>query len=180
MLVGIFADAHDHADNVRHAVRLFNDAGVGLVLFAGDLVSPLCVPPLRKLHAPLVACFGDNDGNRRGIAGGLRVVGTIADPPLCVVTRDGCRILLAHQLGEVRDCRGGADVVVTAHTHRAAVRDRRGRPAAGQPGRDGRVGDADADRGAARHGNPHRGDRAAARDGAGPGDLSGSAFGGVR
>ena len=121
MLVGIFADAHDHADNVRHAVKLFNDARVGLVLFAGDLVSPLCVPPLRKLHAPLVACFGDNDGNRVGIAGGLRVVGTIADPPLCVTTRDGCRILLAHQLSEVRDLRDGADVVVTAHTHRHAV-----------------------------------------------------------
>ncbi|QDT16512.1 YfcE family phosphodiesterase [Alienimonas californiensis] len=129
MLVGIFADAHDHADNVRRTVRFFNETGVGLVLFAGDLVSPLVVPPLRKLHCPLVACFGDNDGNRRGIEGGMRVVGPIGDPPFCVTAPDGTRFLLCHQLSEVRELlrdapppeEGGPQVVVYAHTHRHAV-----------------------------------------------------------
>ena len=129
MLVGVFADAHDHADNVRRAVRFFNEAGCGLVLFAGDLVSPLVVPPLRKLHGKFVACWGDNDGNRRGIEGGLRVIGPVGDPPLCVTAPDGTRFLLCHQLSEVRDHlkeakpphEGGPQVVVYAHTHRHAV-----------------------------------------------------------
>ena len=136
MLVGVFADAHDHADNVRRAVRFFNEAGCGLVLFAGDLVSPLVVPPLRKLTCPLVACWGDNDGNRVGIAGGMRVVGPVGEPPLCVTAPDGTRFLLCHQLREVRDhlreaaapADGGPQVVVYAHTHRHAVaRDAAGR-----------------------------------------------------
>ena len=129
MRVGVFADAHDHADNVRRAVRFFNEAGCGLVLFAGDLVSPLVVPPLRKLTCPLVAVWGDNDGNRTGIAGGMRVVGPVAEPPLCVTAPDGTRFLLAHQLAELRDHlreapppnEGGPQVAVYAHTHRHAV-----------------------------------------------------------
>ena len=136
MRIGVFADAHDHADNVRRAVRFFNESRCGLVLFAGDLVSPLVVPPLRKLHAPLVAVWGDNDGNRVGIAGGMRVVGPVGEPPLCVFASDGTRILLAHQLRELRDHlrdaapphEGGPQVAVYAHTHRHAVaRDAAGR-----------------------------------------------------
>ncbi len=64
MRIGIFADAHDHVDHVRHAVNAFNRAGCDLVLFAGDFCSPIVVPPLRKLHCRVLACFGDNDANK--------------------------------------------------------------------------------------------------------------------
>ena len=35
MRIGVFADAHDHIDNVRRAVIEFNRRGCGLVIFAG-------------------------------------------------------------------------------------------------------------------------------------------------
>ena len=64
MLVGIFADTHDHLANIRRAVERFNQAGCEVVLFAGDLVSTFAVPPLRRLQCPFVGCFGDNEGNK--------------------------------------------------------------------------------------------------------------------
>jgi len=128
MRVGVFADAHDHVDNVRRAVVVFNQLQCELVLFAGDFVSPLVIPPLRKLACPVIACYGDNDGNRVGIAGGMRIVGELGDPPFGVTTPDGRRVLLAHQLQSVRGHIDGAEVVVWAHTHKpSAARDREGR-----------------------------------------------------
>ena len=53
MRIGIFSDSHDHLDNVRKVVDLFNQRGCELVLFAGDLVSTITIPPLRALKCPL-------------------------------------------------------------------------------------------------------------------------------
>lgn len=121
MKIGVFADVHDHVDNLRRAINEFNAAGCKLVLFAGDLVSPLAVPPLRKLTGQLIACFGDNDGNKIGIAGGFRICGTLGEPPFGITTSDGTRILLTHQLEHVRGLIDDANVVVFAHTHRHSI-----------------------------------------------------------
>lgn len=128
MKIGIMADIHDNVDNLRHAIGLFNALECKVVLMAGDFVSPLVVPSMRKLTAKVVACFGDNDGNQRGIIGGMSIVGTLGYPPFCFQTSDGLRIVVAHQLNELRDCLGDADVAVFAHTHRPSiVKDRHGR-----------------------------------------------------
>ncbi|QDU81072.1 phosphodiesterase [Polystyrenella longa] len=119
MLVGLFGDTHDHIDNVRHAVNTFNHLGCEYVLFAGDLVSPLVIPPLRRLRGKFIACWGDNDGNRIGIAGGLRIIGEIGEPPFCIQTPDGVRILLTHNPDMARNQLQNIDVVVSSHTHRA-------------------------------------------------------------
>ena len=121
MRVGIFADVHDHLDNARRAVACFNERQCELVLFAGDLVSPLVVPALRDLNCPLAGCFGDNDGNRRGITGGMRIVGPLGEPPLGLELADGTRVLVTHQLEQLVGLTDGAHVVVSAHTHRAKV-----------------------------------------------------------
>jgi putative phosphoesterase len=128
MRIGIFADAHDHVDNVRRAVREFNRAGCEQVIFAGDFVSPIVVPPLRKLGCPMIACFGDSDGNKVGITGGMRIIGEVGEAPFGIRLRDGTRILLAHALEDVRELIDGADVVIFAHTHRPVIqRDAKGR-----------------------------------------------------
>ena len=121
MRIGVFGDVHDHVDNLRRAINIFNDSRCELVLFAGDLVSPLVVPPLRKLTAKLVACWGDNDGNRVGIAGGFRICGTMGEPPLGITAHDGTRILLTHELDKVRGLIDGAQLIVFAHSHRPSV-----------------------------------------------------------
>lgn len=120
MRIGIFADSHDHLDNIRRAVKCFNDENVDLVLFAGDLVSTIAVPPLRRLHAPLVACFGDNDGNKIGLAAGFAVVGRLIEPPARVVTDDGLRIVLTHMKRQLRDIHD-YDIAVFGHSHKPRV-----------------------------------------------------------
>jgi uncharacterized protein len=128
MKVGIFADSHDHLDHVRRVVDVFNENGCELVIFAGDFVSPLVIPPLRNLRCPMIACFGDNDGNKIGIRGGMRIVGLLAEPPFGYVAKDGTKFLVTHILDQVKDCVEGADVIVYAHTHRPSeVRDAKGR-----------------------------------------------------
>ena len=128
MKIGILADIHDNVDNVRHAINMLNGMQVEVVLIAGDFVSPLVVPSLRKLHGKVIACLGDNDGNQIGIAGGMKIVGTLAHGPVCYRTDDGLHILMSHQLTEIRDCIDGADVIVFAHSHRPSIAtDRHGR-----------------------------------------------------
>ena len=128
MRIGIMADIHDNVDNLRHAIGLFNAVGCRAVLLAGDFVSPLVVPSMRKLHGQVIACFGDNDGNQTGISGGMKIVGVLGQPPLCWKSPDGVRFLMCHQLQDVKDCIGSADVVIFAHTHRpSTARDRHGR-----------------------------------------------------
>lgn len=122
MRIGVFADTHDHLDNTRHVVALFNREGCELAVFAGDFVSTFVTPPLRRLRCPLIACFGDNDGNKGGLQNGVSLIGRIADGPLGFTTSDGTRILLTHMLRDLRGYGENADVVIYAHTHRADIR----------------------------------------------------------
>ena len=128
MKIGVFSDVHDHLDNLRRAVEIFNSHSCDLVLFAGDLVSTIAIPPLRKLQCPFLGCYGDNEGNRVGIQSGMSIVGTMADPPFGVCVADGTRFVITHQLALLGENWDGCDVVVYGHTHRASVEyDRHGR-----------------------------------------------------
>lgn len=121
MRIGIFADVHDHLDNLRTAVARFNDENVEVVLFAGDLVSTFAVPPLRKLNCPFVGCYGDNEGNKPGLQAGFSIVGVLGEPPFCYLADDGTRFLLTHCHHWVKGNEGEFDVLVYAHTHKPSV-----------------------------------------------------------
>lgn len=121
MRVGMFADTHDHLDHLRLAIELFNVRHCELVIFAGDLVSTFTVPPLRALNCPFVGCFGDNEGNKAGIRGGLEIIGSIGEPPLGFQATDGTRFVVTHQWELLRGDYAGCDVVVFAHTHKPLV-----------------------------------------------------------
>jgi putative phosphoesterase len=121
MLDGIFADTHDHLDNIRLAVRRFNDAGCAVVLFAGDLVSTFAVPPLRKLNCPLVGCFGDNEGNKVGLLAGFALVGQIGEPPVRYTAEDGTRFIVCHMQRQLRGEADDWDIAVFGHTHKPRI-----------------------------------------------------------
>ncbi len=128
MLIGIFADSHDHLDHIRRAVEVFNQAHCELVVFAGDLVSSFAVPPLRKLNCKGIGCFGDNEGNKPGVSAGMRIIGSIGEPPFGFKTPDGCRILLTHMERSLKGIEGEFDVAIYAHTHKPRIdRDEQGR-----------------------------------------------------
>ena len=128
MKIGIFADAHDHLANIRLAVERFNREEVELVLFAGDLVSTIAVPPLKRLQASLVACYGDNEGNKIGLEAGFKLAGELHEPPALVIAADGTRIALAHMKRQLRAFAEDYDIAIFGHTHKPRIeRDERGR-----------------------------------------------------
>jgi putative phosphoesterase len=128
MRVGIFADAHDHLENIRRVVRMFNERECECVLFAGDLVSTFAVPPLRKLNCPFLGCYGDNEGNRPGLQAGMRIVGELRDAPALYTLADGTRVVLVHMERQLRGFDEPFDVAVCGHTHKPSLaRDEAGR-----------------------------------------------------
>ncbi len=122
MLIGLFADTHDHLDNIRRAVQTFNAARCDVVLFAGDLVSTFAVPPLRKLNCPLVGCFGDNEGNKVGLLAGFSLVGQMSEPPVRYTAADGTRFIICHMQRQLRGQADDWDIAVFGHTHKPRVR----------------------------------------------------------
>lgn len=122
MLVGLFADTHDHLANLRLTVDRFNSAGCELVLFAGDLVSTFAVPPLRRLNCPLVACYGDNEGNKIGLQAGFSLVGQLGEPPVHFVAADGTRFIICHMERQLRGAHDEWDIAVFGHTHKPRIK----------------------------------------------------------
>jgi len=120
--VGLFADTHDHLDNIRRVVRLFNDRDCECVLFAGDLVSTFALPPLRKLNAPFYGCYGDNEGNRIGLQAGMKVIGTLQEAPARYVLPDGTRAVIVHMERQMRGFAEPFDLAVCGHTHKPRIR----------------------------------------------------------
>ncbi len=130
MRIGIFADVHDHLDNLRRAVDLFNEEQCETVLFAGDLVSTFSVPPLRKLRCPFVGCYGDNEGNRSGLQAGMSIVGRLEQAPVRYRSDDGLRFVIVHMERQFRLLPHDEefDIAICAHTHRPRIdRDAAGR-----------------------------------------------------
>lgn len=65
MLIGVFSDVHDHLDNLRKALGIFNEREVQALIFCGDFCSPI---PSRVVAGEFdgeVHCvFGNGDGDR--------------------------------------------------------------------------------------------------------------------
>lgn len=129
MRFGIFADTHDHLDNIRLAVARFNEAKCDCVLFAGDFVSTIAIPPLRKLNCPLVGCFGDNEGNKVGLKAGLSLISPqFQEPPMHYRAADGTRFVIAHMKRQLRGVTEEFDVAIYGHSHKPRIeRDENGR-----------------------------------------------------
>ena len=121
MKVGIFADSHDHLDNIRTVVQMFNDLECECVLFAGDLVSTFAVPPLRKLNCPLLGCYGDNEGNKPGLQAGMSIIGELREAPASYTLSDGTRVVLVHMERQLRGYDEPFDVCIYGHTHKPRI-----------------------------------------------------------
>lgn len=118
MLIGILSDTHDNLPMIRKALEVFGQRNVDAILHAGDYVAPfaakLLKPPLVAEGVPVHCIYGNNDGERKGLAG---VLPQIQDGPMRIEL--GGRTLVMHHalawLGD--DDKAGADVVIGGHTH---------------------------------------------------------------
>jgi putative phosphoesterase len=126
MRVGVMADSHDRLPAIAELLRQMAEAGVGLVLHAGDYCSPFALGPFRDLNMALAGVFGNNDGDREGIKAiaAMGVGGELYESPHSVEL-DGKRVLIVHELSEAGSWSVEHHaVVVHGNTHRRELRTR--------------------------------------------------------
>lgn len=130
MRVGIISDSHDHLDRLRRAMQRLREEGAETLLHAGDVVAPFAAKVLKQWPGPLHVIYGNNDGERRGLA---KVLPQIQDGPL-EIALDGRKILMVHDVEQAPPSAGdSADAIVFGHTHEPVIR-REGRTLLINPG----------------------------------------------
>ncbi len=123
MKLGVMSDSHDNVPKVEAAVELFNRRQVDLVVHAGDFIAPFAVAPLAALDCRVVAVFGNNDGERVGLAKKFAGIGEV-HPNLAPAELGGHKIAAVHypELAEPIAAGNAYDVVIYGHTHEIDVR----------------------------------------------------------
>ncbi len=131
MKIGIISDTHDNIPKIYSAVEIFKKECVDFVIHAGDIIAPFSVAPFMQMGIEWRAVFGNNDGERKGLA--EKSAGRITDQPLDLILADR-RIMVVHEPGNIRDQDYlDHDVIVYGHTHRKEI-SRRGQTLVINPG----------------------------------------------
>ena len=123
MKIAIFADSHDHVDNIDKAIARCHQEGVEALLHAGDFIAPFAVKALAPINCPVHAVFGNNDGERLGVRAAFGTWGTVQPGPI-ELSLAGRRILLMHEPYGLASHEAGAynDLIVYGHTHESEWR----------------------------------------------------------
>lgn len=121
MLLGIMSDTHDDMEQIKKAVGFFNSKKAGMVLHAGDLVSPFTFEALDLLEAGFAGVFGNNDGDKLLL--NEKSGGRLFNQPH-IVELDGKRLVVVHEPKVVEElaASGKFDAVIYGHLHRKEIR----------------------------------------------------------
>jgi uncharacterized protein len=124
MKIGLISDTHDNIENIRKAIREFNDKNVDLVLHAGDFSSPIAVESFAGVK--LVGVLGNNDIDITGLTLAFKKINGELVGETLETTYDGLRFALYHGTNYIR--RESLieskkfDVVIYGHTHRKIIK----------------------------------------------------------
>ncbi len=123
MIIGIMSDSHDHMGLIRRAIAAFNDAGVEVILHAGDFISPLTFDCMAGVRVPFHGVYGNNDGELLFLQQRYAAIGSLHQR-FFKATYDSLRFVMTHDDAVVDSLArsGDYDVVVYGHTHRVDVR----------------------------------------------------------
>jgi hypothetical protein len=124
LIVGLVADTHDNIHMIDRAVERLNEERVGIVLHAGDYVSPFTARHFEPLEAPMIGVYGNNCAERETLARVYAEAGAEISGYFAEVEADGLRVALlhSHRKEDVdRAYGGGYDVIVRGHSHRASI-----------------------------------------------------------
>ena len=123
MLAAVVADSHDNVPMIERAVEVIAQRGAEVLFHAGDFVAPFAAKAWAEFGGPIMAVFGNNDGERAGL---LKVVPNLHDGPHLFEV-GGRKVLLSHREGDMtEDLLAQADLVVAGHTHRSEIGERDG------------------------------------------------------
>ena len=124
MKVGLIADSHDNLWQIQKAVDFFNEEKVDFVLHAGDFVAPFTIPKLKSLKCDFQGVFGNNDGEKEGLA---RTSQDRIKPPPLRIKLDNRKITIVHDISMLSIDNEGSEIIVFGHTHRPQIKKESGR-----------------------------------------------------
>jgi hypothetical protein len=119
MKIGIISDSHDNLPKIEKAVNFFNRNKVGFVLHAGDFVAPFTIPKLKSLNCDWRGVFGNNDGERNGLANISE--NKIKEGPVRIEL-DHRKITLIHDIDKINIATEESNLIIFGHTHNPQIK----------------------------------------------------------
>lgn len=126
MRVGLIADTHDRIPAIAEFVKLMQEAGVSMLIHAGDYCAPFALRPIEEASMSLAGVFGRNDGDIQGLlAKATAGFGAeLFEGPHSFELSDQ-RILVVHDIGDVQPRSIEAhSIVVHGFTHQQEMKTR--------------------------------------------------------
>ena len=126
MRVGLIADTLDRLPAIAELVRQMQEAGVGMVLHAGDYCSPFSLKAFEDAHITLAGVFGRNDGDHEGLVSRAQSAfgAELFESPHSVEIGER-RILVVHDIGDVQKRSVSShDIVIHGSTHQQEMKTR--------------------------------------------------------
>jgi len=121
------ADSHDNVDAIKKAVRFFNEAQCELVIHAGDFIAPFAARELGHLSCPVMAVFGNCDGEKEGLKNVFVSLGEIQREPFVFTYADRAILLTHTHFANEKHIRSGKyTAIIYGHTHKPNVRKNNG------------------------------------------------------
>ena len=136
MRVGLMADTHDRVPVIAEFVRLLQEAGVAMLIHAGDYCAPFSLRPIEEASMSLAGVFGRNDGDTQGLlAKATAGFGAeLYEGPHSFEMSEQ-RILVVHDIGDVQPRSiEGHSIVVHGFTHQQEIRELAGGAVIVNPG----------------------------------------------
>ena len=115
--IGVISDTHDRMDKVRGAIALFNQLKPDRVVHCGDVVAQFVFAEMARLTMPVIAVYGNCDGDRQALAVRAEQLGFELHDGPHEFELGGKRIVVSHQpLSRAPDC----NFYLHGHTHKLA------------------------------------------------------------
>ena len=67
MKIAIISDTHDSLEKIKAFLEEIKDKKIDLIIHAGDFCSPYTAFSFQDLGIPIIAVFGNNDGDKPAI-----------------------------------------------------------------------------------------------------------------
>ncbi len=125
--IGIISDTHDHIENAKKAVKIFNEQKIEYCFHAGDIISPFVAPLVFKdLRCKLYLVFGNNDGELLFLKQKFEEIDAEIQGHQFSIELQGKKIALFHTLEtELLDAVIQSNkyaVIICGHTHKAEIK----------------------------------------------------------
>lgn len=124
MNIGVISDTHDDINNVKKAIKIFNEYNVDYVIHAGDYVFPGIVLEFGNLNKNIkfLGVLGNNDGEKIGLANNFQRIGGNIKWDFGEITLDDLSMGIYHgtntELTNSLILGNRFDVFIYGHTHK--------------------------------------------------------------